>query len=331
MAEEKTVFQKLAEKIMVPNSKIVPDLFAMLITPEDGEKLLTLPGFIGDISKNWGMDEKAAQEKLMELFHKGLVFKSQKPEGTKYRMVREVVQFHDATILWHGATQEYYDMWQDFMETEWPDFAKMVGQIMPKPVTRIIPVEEAIQPKSEILSYETCKEVIDNSKSLAVTKCTCRVIARKCDSPIEVCIQEGRAAEYAIERGTGREITREEATDIIIKAEEAGLMHVTMNRTKDFHYICNCCGCCCIAMPVMIEYGSTMVDPSRYLAEIDAQACDGCETCVDRCWFKAIKMEDDVAVLEAEKCMGCGVCQVTCAPGAITLTKIREKDFIPAA
>ena len=45
----------------------------------------------------------------------------------------------------------------------------------------------------------------------------------------DMCIQMGNAAEYYIKTGRGRQITREEAYEIIRKAEENGLMHQIPN------------------------------------------------------------------------------------------------------
>ncbi len=36
------------------------------------------------------------------------------------------------------------------------------------------------------------------AKDLAVTKCTCRLVAHKCDRPLEVCLQVDNAASYAV-------------------------------------------------------------------------------------------------------------------------------------
>lgn len=85
-------------------------------------------------------------------------------------------------------------------------------------------------------------------------------------------------------------------------------------------------------MPVMIQYGTKMVDPSRYVAVVDGKTCSACGTCEDRCYFSAIAVdaEKGQAVVDNEKCMGCGVCEVTCPEEAITLTEAREAAFIPA-
>ncbi|MFP4476583.1 MAG: ATP-binding protein [Desulfatibacillaceae bacterium] len=326
---EKSVYERLSEKIMAPGSPRIPELFAMLIDEQEGEMLLALPGTVPEMAEKFGMSGDEMQAKMNEFFEKGLVFKSIKPEGVRYRMCRDLVQFHDATILWPKATQEYYDLWQEYMEEEWPEYSAMVEQFMPKPFTRIIPIERSVSASQEILPYESVKRLIDENDTIAVTRCTCRLTAKKCDHPLEICLQIGKAADYNIERGTGRQIDKKEAMELIDQAEEAGLIHVTMNKSENMHFICNCCGCCCITMPVMIKYGRKLNDPSRYCAEIDVDACDACETCVDRCWFNAIEV-GDVAVVDVDKCMGCGVCQITCPTDAITLKEVRAVDFIPA-
>ncbi|MBW1989807.1 MAG: 4Fe-4S binding protein, partial [Deltaproteobacteria bacterium] len=269
---------------------------------------------------------------LQELFIRGLTFKKKTPEGIMWRMCRDVVQFHDASIVWPGATREFYNLWQKFMEEEWPAFAKMAESLLPRPMTRIIPVQKSLSPRAQVLAYESVADIVEQSDPIAVTKCTCRLIAHKCDRPVEVCLQVGKAADYTLERGTGRLVSKEEALKIVSECEEAGLMHVTMNRAEGLHFICNCCGCCCIAMPVMIQHGSKMCDPSRFTARVDAEVCQACGQCADRCYFSAITIDEGLgaAVVDQEKCMGCGICQVACPTGALYLEEVREKEFIPA-
>ncbi len=331
MAEE--IYEKLAERIFCKGSKIVPELFKMIASEKEAQLLLVLPATIPEIKEKLGWEEAEIENMLNELFRKGLVFKSKKPEGIKYRMCRDIGQFHDATILWPEAPQAFYDLWQRYMEEEWPEYSKVVEKIMTKPMTRVIPIEKSVEARNQVLAFESVEEIIDQSSKVAVTKCTCRTIARKCDNPIEVCLQVGRAAEYTLERGTGREISKEEAKKILRECEERGLVHITMNKASGFHFICNCCECCCQVFPLLIKEGRKLCDPSRFQAKIIEEECTGCEICIERCHFNALKMVSkngkEVAEVIPEKCMGCGLCAIKCPTEAIKLIEVREKEFIP--
>jgi len=330
----KEVYEKLAEKILCKGSKIVPELFAMITDEKEAGLLVQLPGSIAELKARLGWEEKEIESRLNQLFKKGLVFKSKKPEGIKYRLCRDLGQFHDASILWSGATQEFYDLWQKYMEEEWPAYTVFVEKFLPKPFTRVIPIEKTVPARNQILSSDSVQEIIDKTSRVALTKCTCRLIAHKCDKPVEVCLQVGKAADYTLERGTGREISKDDARRILRQAEEAGLIHVTVNKSSEFTYICNCCGDCCQVLPLLIKEGRKLCDPSRFQASVKKEDCNGCEICLERCWFKAIRMipegGNSIAVINSEKCMGCGLCALKCPTEAIQLIQVREKEFIPA-
>jgi len=245
-------------------------------------------------------------------------------------MGRDFVQLHDATILWPDAPQAFLDQWQDIMETEWPEMAKNFSALMPRPFTRVIPVGVAVQADTQVLAYENVQEIIEQAKTLAVTKCTCRLTAHKCDRPLEACLQVNRAAQYSIDRGTGREVSKEEALKILREAEEAGLIHVTMNKHQVDHFICNCCPCCCQTLPILIKGGIRVIDPSRFQARVDPDQCTACGACLERCYFGALQGEEEGRVqVEGEKCIGCGLCRVVCPVEAITLEVVRPEEFVP--
>ena len=327
-----SLYQELAGRIGLGESKIVPLLFAMLADETDAKILLSLPGTLPDVQAKVGLSQEETEKRMKELFLKGLVFPSHKTTPTTYRMGRDFVQFHDATILWKDAPIEFLDLWQEFMEKEWPEYARRISEMLPKPFTRMIPVNVSIQAKTNILDFESVSEMVKKARILAVTKCTCRLTARKCDRPLEACIQVNNAAAYALSRGTGRKITAEGALDILKKSEEEGLIHVTMNRHEADHFICNCCPCCCQTMPVLIKGGIRVVDPSRYRAEVDAERCTGCGSCHDRCYFGAMAWENgegSASRVDSTKCMGCGLCRVTCPEEAIELVEVRPESFVP--
>ncbi|HEY5502672.1 MAG TPA: 4Fe-4S binding protein [Candidatus Anoxymicrobiaceae bacterium] len=329
MSDER--YNKLAEKIFMGDSKRIPEIFAAIASPEEADVLLACPGTAAEVSAALGIDEAAAAEMLDTLFRKGLAFKKQKPDGTVFRMCRDLMQFHDASILWPEAPRAFLDLWQQFMEEEWPAFSEMVEKMLPRPVTRVIPVSESMDSKQQILAFEDVREMIDEADVIAVTNCTCRLTAQKCDRPVEICMQLGKAGSYSIERGTGRPVDKDEALALLKKAEEAGLIHVTMNRASETHFICNCCNDCCMTFPMLINKQLKMCDPSRYAARVDESLCDSCGECLERCYFGALSMEDSSsgALIDASSCMGCGLCQVVCPTGAIVLEQVRETDFIP--
>jgi len=332
---ETDIYEKLTEKILAKGSKILPRLWAMIASEEEAKTLLAMPGTPTDLAQKIGISEEDMKKRCEMLFHKGLAFKSHKGGVTTYRMCRDLTQFHDASILWPEAPRSYHDLWQCYMEEEWPAYSQMIAKFLSRPFTRIIPAGIDLAQKQQVLPFESVLDIINSASRVAVTRCTCRVTAHKCDRPVEVCLQINRGADYTIERGSGREVTKEEALDILKKSEDAGLIHVVMNKSEAAHFICNCCEDCCMTFPILIHQGIKVCAPSRFLAAVDPETCEGCETCLDRCYFSAITMVDkdgeEIATVSAEKCMGCGLCRITCPSASITLAEAREKQFVPGA
>lgn len=327
-------YQELAGRIGLQHSPRIAGLWALLADDAEADILLAMPGQAQDLAAKLGLDPREVQHKIDELFRKGVAFPSGKTDPPTWRMCRDLIQFHDASILWPDAPQEFLSLWREFMDTEWFDLAKVFSQTMTKPFTRIIPVGVSLKPRTQILDFESVRQAVEGASNLAVTKCTCRLTMGNCDRPLEVCLQVNRAADYTLARGTGRQVSAEEALDILRRCEEEGLIHVTMNKSSMDHFICNCCPCCCQTMPVLIKGGVHVVDPSRFAAEIDPDLCSGCGLCQERCYFGAIEFVDgegSASKVAADKCMGCGLCQVTCPEEAIELVEVRETHFVPGA
>ena len=137
---------------------------------------------------------------------------------------------------------------------------------------------------------------------------------------------------YAIERGAGPRISAEEAIAIAGEAEEAGLVHTWASSTPEkLTAICSCCRECCDIFGIGMEVGNIerVLQKSRFRARIDQDLCDGCQDCVERCFFKAIEMEKSSrskklkATIDESKCYGCGLCAIVCQPEAI-LVKLAQ-------
>lgn len=327
---EKTVFQRLSEEIGAGNSEIMPKIFSALVDEVEARILLAAspPATMEEIAKESGVPEEGVGKRIAPLFQKGLLFKSRKGGLTRYYRVRSVGQFHDSSAVSAGASRELLGLWKEYMGREWVGFGKKIEQMLPRPVVRVVPVNAGIDQKTEILAFEDVKRIVESARNLALTRCSCRAIDGKCGKPVEVCFQIDRAADYAIERGTGRKVDREEAIRVLKRCEEEGLVHVTSNSQELGHFICNCCNDCCMNWLLLRNGVKKFVVPSRFRAGIDASICSSCGTCLERCYFGAIRIED-TAVVEPEKCMGCGLCMVTCPTEAIILKEVRSSDYVP--
>lgn len=329
---ETDMYKQLAANIGAVESVIIPKLFEMIADEKEAKILLAAapPATVDEIAEKTGIS-KTEVEKMMEpLFQKGLIFKSKKEGPTRYYRVRHILQFHDATILAKDASLEFLDLWKEHTEKEWPEYMSQLENLLPKPGARVIPVNISVEPDARIMAFDDIKKVVENASNLAVTKCTCRVVKGDCGKPVEVCIQVNNAADYAVERGTGRQLTKEETIDILKKCEEEGLVHVVDNSETVGHVICNCCHDCCINWPGPDKAARKFVAPSRFAVIVDSDTCTACEICMDRCPFDAISMEgeDDTALINEENCKGCGICVVTCDSESMTLKEVRPEEYV---
>jgi len=328
---QETLYQQLSEVIGMKDSAMIPEIFKMLADENEAKVILAAspPANVDELSEKTGIPRDDVEKMMEPLFKKGLVFKSSKAGPTRYYRVRRLLQFHDASILAEGMPQEFYDMWKKYHETEFKQHHKKIEESLTKSHVRVIPVNIAIEPDTRIAAFDDVKQIVKDANNLAVTKCTCRVIDGACDKPVDVCIQVNRAADYAIDRGTGRKLGKEEAVEMLKMCEEEGLVHCVSNSRALGHVICNCCSDCCINWPGPRTSQVNFTAPSRFTAVVDPDLCTACETCLERCYFEAITVDDETALIDEEKCMGCGVCAVTCPTEAINMKEVREEAFVP--
>ena len=162
---------------------------------------------------------------------------------------------------------------------------------------RVIPIESAISGESKRVSNDEISKYLNDNDRFSVSDCSCRTareaMGEGCGHLKEdMCIQLGHAAEYYIRTGRGREITREEAFEIIHKAEDNGLMHNMPNvdGPGHTHAICNCCGCGCLALRNANMLTNHDFVRSNYTVKVDADKCVACGECVEVCPTNALKL-----------------------------------------
>ncbi|MFP4656485.1 MAG: ATP-binding protein [Candidatus Woesearchaeota archaeon] len=57
-------------------------------------------------------------------------------------------------------------------------------------------------------------------------------------------------------------------------------------------------------------------------AIVDQKECIGCGKCIDTCYFDALKLKDNIPVVNEFGCEGCGACELICPVDAIKLKNI---------
>jgi ferredoxin len=212
-------------------------------------------------------------------------------------------------------------------------FDKVRGPLEIKfPPNRVIPIGETIRPESKVHTSNQLSSYIDRADIISVATCFCRHEAKlldekdDCGMPDEVCMNFGMSAQFLIDRGMGRKVTRDEAKDILRKASEAGLVHAGLN-IQELDFVCNCCACHCM----ILKSALSQPKPGRALYSgyqpcVDTELCTSCETCIGRCPAKAMTMIENLPSIDSDRCFGCGVCAVGCPMEAI---KMEEKPGLP--
>jgi len=200
---------------------------------------------------------------------------------------------------------------------------------------RTVPVEKSVTAEHNLPTYEELEKIVNNSPGPYVAiNCICRKAHNmqgdtcKVTSRNDTCFGMGDMADMYINEGWGRELNRQEALEMLRLNQEEGLVFQAEN-IKDPKFICSCCGCCCGIITNLKEFPKT-VDffTTNFYAEIDADECGGCGTCIEKCQIDAIKMKNEISKVNKRRCIGCGNCIASCPEEAIQLIK-KDKVEIP--
>jgi len=94
--------------------------------------------------------------------------------------------------------------------------------------SKIIPVSESLSARQWVLPSEQVLDILRNAQSIAVQDCGCRLNYSRCNKPLEVCFLLNETGEHSIAKGRARPVSLSEAADILRKADEYGLVHLTL-------------------------------------------------------------------------------------------------------
>ncbi len=328
---------KLAQINGKGDSKAMIKILECALTDDEASFILELPASAADVAAKLNISEQEVENKILDLAQRGLLVRSRKG----YRYSRDPGTLHDNIL---ASAPQYIPegiekLWMKLYEGE--QWWREIGETLAGyglSVLRVIPAERSISPENKLLDYESMARIIEANRDLiTVRRCCCRIGAKKCHHPVEVCMQFRKRAEYDLYRGSGRKVSVDEAMSVALMAVGSGLVPTVTNVSvmENLEFICFCCGDCCLVLDPLIRLQKVdpVVAPSRFEAKINNEKCNGCRYCVSRCHFKAIDMKpvggEMKAILDPDKCLGCGVCDLACTPGAITMELVRPPEFIP--
>ena len=162
---------------------------------------------------------------------------------------------------------------------------------------RVMPVMSAIENDTHKASYDEISTLIEKAWAISVGPCSCRrsrrLMGEGCGHLEEdMCLYLNDNAINFSKNGEHRLITKEEAYDILRRAEDNGLVH-EVNQALGFDdvtAICNCCGCSCYALRIAELFRSPNGVSSNFIARVDKDKCVACGQCVENCQTNAVRL-----------------------------------------
>ena len=162
---------------------------------------------------------------------------------------------------------------------------------------RVMPVMSAIENNTRTASYDEISTLIENATAISVGPCSCRRARRLMGEGCghledDMCMYLNDNAINYSKTGAHRLVTKEEAYEILRRAEDNGLVH-EINQTPGFEdttAICNCCGCSCFALRIAEYFRSKNAIRSNFTARVDKEKCVACGQCVENCQTNALRL-----------------------------------------
>jgi len=344
--EEQNVYQRLADHLShvglgYPIRETLLEILRENLNPAEAEIALALPAgvipfstvSVSEIGTPLAMSEEELESALDRLAEKGLLFVGPTSTGEKGYALLQVGFGFPQTFFWKGEDTPHARQ-----------MARLVAKYFNREVTseaygsqgkqyRYIPVGKAIKPDLQaVFPVQLMEQVIAQARRIAVAHCPCRVsyrlLGRGCEHPTEVCLKFDELADFVIDKSLARELTREEALDVIRVSEEAGLVHFVDNAEGEIKHNCNCCGCACwnVGNIRRRKIPRDAIMATYFMRGTESEECSGCGECATICPVEAVQMKDGVPTIDPDWCIGCGVCATVCPTEAVVL-KGREDQL----
>ena len=176
------------------------------------------------------------------------------------------------------------------------------------------PTDDEVLPLEDVLAW-----IDQRTDTPYLADCDCRRLIQNCDNPVNTCITYRTAPNSFVKRGLVKPITKEEAKEVVRRADRQGLIH-----TVNSGGICSCCTDCCYLFRAAQSRDSVGVWPAvTYQIQVDNKKCVNCKACISRCRFSVLSSDGEKMVADTRNhtCVGCGLCATVCPVKALSVEK----------
>ena len=258
---------------------------------------------LSELAAKTGWEEDKLKDKLQEMGEIGLIeWNWETPDHHQQyvlpRFVPGAAEFFNMRKVTTDAHPEVCEFFYQMARLPLEAVTPMVPPGGAGIGMHVIPVEKAIPAKSQSVDLEHLSHWLDKYDYFSVGICSCRrsqQVRGEGSGEVEDywCLAVGDCARYCDEtKKDGKTLTKEQAIELLQRAEEEGFVHQITNidgENKIFA-ICNCAPGVCYALRTSQLFNTPNMSRSAYTAYVDKSKCVACGKCVEVCPAGAAKL-----------------------------------------
>jgi formate hydrogenlyase subunit 6/NADH:ubiquinone oxidoreductase subunit I len=326
-----------------PFNDALTDLLKEMYSPVEAEVALAIPNSLPPLEVVTGqsivdrcdLPESTVIEALQSLSDGNMLYTRPTATGDMGYALLQVGYGIPQTFFWSGRKDERARRMAKLVLNYFnvPTTQKVYGPV-PTKTYKYIPANLNIDIAMQgVMPNEQMGPIVEAATKIAVAHCPCRMSASilgrtDCRHSLEVCIKYDELADFVISKGLAREISKDEAHQILADSEKEGLVHMVDNAQGQIKHTCNCCGHYCWNVGILRrrKIPRDMLMAVYFIRETELAECIGCGACADICPVYAVKMVAGKPEVDQNWCIGCGVCAVSCPAGVISLNRRLENQ-----
>ena len=334
---------KHLEKLVMgyPFNEALPDLLREMFSPVEAEVALAIPNNLPPLEvvnrqtifDGCDLPESTITGALKSLAGRNMIYSRVTAAGDTGYALLQVGYGIPQTFFWAGRNDERARRMAKLVLNYFnvPTTRKVYGPV-PTKTYKYAPASLSIDVAMQgVMPNEQMAPIVDAATKIAVAHCPCRMSAKilgraDCRHSLEVCIKYDDMAEFVISKGLAREISKDEAHQILADCEKEGLVHMVDNAQGQIKHTCNCCGHYCWNVGIIRrrKIPRDVLMAVYFIRDTDLAECIGCGACAEICPVDAVKMVEEKPQVDQNWCIGCGVCAVSCPANVISIKRRLE-------